>query len=140
MSSIRSLLGQKLLGVASFISDIDINTAFNIEFMKESYLAELNELYQKLVTLPEREHFIVPDSIAQQLTPDQLEKLNVSKSNISPSFKEKLASYEKQIIQFIDTNRPMETMSPLQSGQLPPSHIDWQEKLYQKFSIQHSKS
>jgi len=43
--------------------------------------------------------------------------LQVSKSNISPSLKEKLGSYEKQIINFINTNRPRKP------GQLPPPHM-----------------
>jgi len=45
--------------------------------------------------------------------------LQVSKSNISPSFKEKLGSYEKQIINFINTNRPKKNLP----GQLPPPHM-----------------
>jgi len=48
--------------------------------------------------------------------------LQVSKSNISPSLKEKLGSYEKQIINFINTNRPRK-ISSLQPGQLPPPHM-----------------
>lgn len=45
--------------------------------------------------------------------------LQVSKSNISASFKEKLGSYEKQIINFINTNRPKKNLP----GQLPPPHM-----------------
>lgn len=43
--------------------------------------------------------------------------LQVPKSNIMPGFKEKLGSYEKQIINFINTNRPRKNLQP---GQLPP--------------------
>jgi PAX-interacting protein 1 len=80
--------------------------------------------------------FYQHDSLPHQLKSDKLEKLKVfnmmldrlitflqvSKSNISPSLKEKLSSYEKQIINFINTNRPRE-MSSLQPGQLPPPHM-----------------
>ncbi|KAF2323105.1 hypothetical protein GH714_033489 [Hevea brasiliensis] len=58
-----------------------------IKGMKEMYLPELNEMYQKIAT-----------------------KLQ----------QEKLGSYEKQIINFINTNRPRK---PLQQGQLPQPHI-----------------
>ena len=80
--------------------------------------------------------FYQHDSLPHQPKSDQLEKLKVfkmmlerlitflqvSKSNISPSLKEKLGSYEKQILNFINTNRPRE-MSSLQPGQLPPPHM-----------------
>ncbi|TKY74540.1 Mediator of RNA polymerase II transcription subunit 15a [Spatholobus suberectus] len=112
-----------------------------IKSMKESYLPELNEMYKKIATKLQQH-----DSLPQQPKSDQLEKLKVfkamleriiaflqvSKSNISPNYKEKLGSYEKQIINFINTNRPKKIMPPLQSGQLPPPHIDWQEEVYQK--------
>nr|KYP56775.1 hypothetical protein KK1_003022 [Cajanus cajan] len=99
-----------------------------IKSMKESYLPELNEMYQK-IDAKLQQH----DSLPQQPKPDQLEKLKVfkmmleriikflqvSKSNVLPNFKEKLGSYEKQIINFINTNRPRKTMP----GQLPPPHM-----------------
>jgi PAX-interacting protein 1 len=80
--------------------------------------------------------FYQHDSLPHQPKSDQLEKLKVfkmmlerlitflqvSKSNISPTVKEKLGSYEKQIINFINTNRPRK-MSSLQPGQLPPPHM-----------------
>ncbi|MBA0864358.1 hypothetical protein Goshw_002121, partial [Gossypium schwendimanii] len=49
--------------------------------------------------------------------------LTVSKANIVPAFKDKLSSYEKQIINFINTNRPRKPVSALQQGQLPPPHM-----------------
>lgn len=78
------------------------------------------------------------DSLPQQPKSDQLEKLKifktmleriitflqVSKSNILPGFKEKLGSYEKQIVNFISTNRPRKPVSSMQQqGQLPPTHM-----------------
>ncbi|PNX90877.1 mediator of RNA polymerase II transcription subunit 15a-like protein, partial [Trifolium pratense] len=92
---------------------------------------ELSEMYQKIATKLQQH-----DSLPHQPKSDQLEKLKVfkmmlerlitflqvSKSNISPSLKEKLGSYEKQIINFINTNRPRK-LSSLQPGQLPPPHM-----------------
>ncbi|KAI9110228.1 hypothetical protein K1719_018670 [Acacia pycnantha] len=69
------------------------------------------------------------------------------KGQIMPVFKEKMASCEKQIIYFINTNRRERAMSSMQSGQLPPHHMrfsrfnrmigksggdDWQEEVFQK--------
>jgi len=91
--------------------------------------------------------FYQHDSLPQQPKSDELEMLKefkmvlerlitflqVSKSNISPSLKEKLGSCEKQIINCINTYRPNK-MSSLDStaktGQ--PSGADWQEEAYQK--------
>ncbi|XP_031260553.1 mediator of RNA polymerase II transcription subunit 15a-like isoform X2 [Pistacia vera] len=102
-----------------------------IKAMKEMYLLELNETYQK-ISAKLQQH----DSHPQQLKWEQVEKLEifktileriitflqVSKSNISPDYREKLGSYEKQIINFINANRPRKPVSSLQPGQLPPPH------------------
>ncbi|KAL4634432.1 hypothetical protein ACB092_04G199000 [Castanea dentata] len=75
------------------------------------------------------------DSLPQQSNSDQLEKLKVfktmlerimtflqvSKNNISLGYKEKFGSYEKQILNFINVNRPK--MPALQQGQLPVPHM-----------------
>ncbi|XVE91247.1 hypothetical protein DITRI_Ditri20bG0138500 [Diplodiscus trichospermus] len=103
-----------------------------IKTMKETYLPELNEMYQK-ISAKLQQH----DSLPQQPKSEQLDKLkifktmleriiaflSVSKANIIPSYQEKLASYEKQIINFINTNRPRKPVSSLQQGQLPPPHM-----------------
>ncbi|OAY52742.1 mediator of RNA polymerase II transcription subunit 15a [Manihot esculenta] len=103
-----------------------------IKVMKELYLPELNEMYQKIAAKLQQH-----DSLPQQPKSEQLEKLKifkamlerilsflqVSKNNILPGFKEKLGSYEKQITNFINTNRPRKPMPSLQQGQLPQSHI-----------------
>ncbi|CAL0332342.1 unnamed protein product [Lupinus luteus] len=99
-----------------------------IKTMKESYLPELNEMYQKVATKLQQH-----DSLSHQPKTDQLERLKVfkmmleriitflqvPKSNILPNFKEKMGSYEKQIINFINTNRPRKAMSSVQPGHLP---------------------
>ncbi|EOY25958.1 Uncharacterized protein TCM_027316 [Theobroma cacao] len=103
-----------------------------IKTMKETYLPELNEMYQKIAAKLQQH-----DSLPQQPKSDQLEQLKlfktmleriitfltVSKANILPTFKDKLTSYEKQIINFINTNRPRKPASTLQQGQLPPPHM-----------------
>ncbi|KAF2323096.1 hypothetical protein GH714_033431 [Hevea brasiliensis] len=82
-----------------------------IKDMKEMYLPELNVIYQKLATKLQQH-----DSLQQQRKSVDLEKikmfktmleriiafLQVSKHDISPRFKEKLGSYEKQIINFVN--------------------------------------
>ncbi|MBA0622984.1 hypothetical protein Godav_008482, partial [Gossypium davidsonii] len=97
-----------------------------IKAMKETYFSELNEMHQKISA-----------KLLQQPKSEQLEKLKifktmlerilhfltVSKANIVPAFKDKLSSYEKQIINFINTNRPRKPVSALQQGQLPPPHM-----------------
>jgi len=73
------------------------------------------------------------DSHPQQPKSEQLEKLEVfkpmlerlvkflqvSKNNITPSFKEKLGSYEKQIVSFLNPSRFRRPIPNLQLGQLP---------------------
>ena len=77
------------------------------------------------------------DSLPHQPKSDQVDKLKlfktmleraitflqVSKTSILPGYKDKLASYEKQIISFINTNRPRKPVSSLQQGQPPSSHM-----------------
>ncbi|XP_059457788.1 mediator of RNA polymerase II transcription subunit 15a-like isoform X2 [Corylus avellana] len=103
-----------------------------IKAMKELYLPEINEMYQKIATKLQQH-----DSLPQQPKSDQIEKLKifrtmleriitflqVSKNNILPNFKDKLGSYEKQILNFINTNRPRKPASSLPQGQLPLPHM-----------------
>ncbi|XP_062012017.1 mediator of RNA polymerase II transcription subunit 15a isoform X2 [Rosa rugosa] len=103
-----------------------------IKVMKDMYYPELSEMYQKIATKLHQH-----DSLPQQPKSDQLEKLKmfktmlerlitvlqISKTNISPGLKEKLGLYEKQIINFINTNRPRKPVSSLPPGQLPPPHM-----------------
>ncbi|KAK7294053.1 hypothetical protein RJT34_16936 [Clitoria ternatea] len=104
-----------------------------IQTMKESYLPEMNEMYQKIAAKLQQH-----DSLPQQPKSDQIEKLKVykvmlermmallqiSKNNISPNLKEKLGFYEKQILSLINSNRPRKGISSVQlGGQLPPTHM-----------------
>ncbi|CAD5312837.1 unnamed protein product [Arabidopsis thaliana] len=99
-----------------------------IKSMKETYLPDLNEIYQRVAAKLQQ------DSMPQQQRSDQLEKLrqfktmlermiqflSVSKSNIMPALKDKVAYYEKQIIGFLNMHRPRK---PVQQGQLPQSQM-----------------
>ncbi|KAF3947543.1 hypothetical protein CMV_026336 [Castanea mollissima] len=101
-----------------------------IKTMKDLYLPEISEMYQKIAAKLQQH-----DSLPQQSNSDQLEKLKVfktmleriitflqvSKNNISLGYKEKFGSYEKQILNFINVNRPK--MPALQQGQLPVPHM-----------------
>ncbi|XP_039026061.1 mediator of RNA polymerase II transcription subunit 15a-like isoform X2 [Hibiscus syriacus] len=103
-----------------------------IQTLKETYLPELNEMYQKIATKLQQH-----DSNPQQPKSEQLEKfklfkamlerilafLSVPKASITAPFKEKLSSYENQIINFVNSNRPRKPVSMLQQGQFPPPHM-----------------
>ncbi|KAK7255185.1 hypothetical protein RIF29_28589 [Crotalaria pallida] len=103
-----------------------------IQTMKESYLPELSEMYQRIATKLQQH-----ESLPQQPKSEQLERvrafrtmlehiiqfLKVPKNNISPNFKEKLGSYEKQIINLINANKPKKDMPSVQPGQLPPTNM-----------------
>ncbi|KAF4386189.1 hypothetical protein F8388_016441 [Cannabis sativa] len=102
-----------------------------IKTMKELYLPELLEMYHKIAGKLQQ-----LDSLPQQPKSEQLDKLKlfkttlertiqflqVPKVNIIPGYKEKLIHYEKQIISFINTNRPRKPVSQLQQGH-PSSHM-----------------
>ncbi|KAM7268228.1 hypothetical protein ACFE04_010394 [Oxalis oulophora] len=105
-----------------------------IKAMKDMYFAELSEMYQKIASKLQEYESHPP----QQPMSDQLEKLKifkimleriisllqVPKENVKPIFKEKLGLYEKQIINFINTNRPRKPGPPsLQQGQIYLSQI-----------------
>ncbi|KAK3444704.1 hypothetical protein EUGRSUZ_A00861 [Eucalyptus grandis] len=98
--------------------------------MREAYLPELNEIYQK-ISMKLHQH----ESLPLQPKSDQLDKLKnfklmlegviailqVNKADIVPSFKEEVVHYETQIINFINTSRPRKVA--MQQGQLPPPHM-----------------
>ncbi|XP_054780918.1 mediator of RNA polymerase II transcription subunit 15a-like isoform X2 [Prosopis cineraria] len=99
--------------------------------LKEMYLPELNEVYQKIANKLQQ-----VDSLPQQAKSDKYEKLkifktmlervvaflHVSESDISPGMSKKLPSYEKQIINFINTIRPKSNL-PVQIPIISPSSV-----------------
>ncbi|KAF3673834.1 Mediator of RNA polymerase II transcription subunit 15a [Capsicum annuum] len=107
-----------------------------IKSMKETYLSELNDLYQKIATKVQQH-----DSLPQRPQNEQIEKLKMfkmtlerivlflrlNKHDIQPTHKEKLFSVERHISFFLSSNRPRKpSSSPLQ-GQLPPSSMQLQQ-------------
>ncbi|KAL3516396.1 hypothetical protein ACH5RR_023298 [Cinchona calisaya] len=109
-----------------------------IKSMKDMYFLELNEMYMKIAGKLQQH-----DSLPQQPRNEQLEKLKFfklmldrligflrsTKNDIQPSHKEKFGSYEKQIINILNSNRPRRPVS-FQQGQLPQQ---------QMASMQHSQ-
>ncbi|XP_047166933.1 mediator of RNA polymerase II transcription subunit 15a-like isoform X2 [Vigna umbellata] len=103
-----------------------------IQAMKESYLPDMNEVYQKVANKLQQH-----DSLPQQAKSDQIDKLRaykmmlermmtlvqIPKMSITLHFKEKLGSYEKQIISLINQSRPRKGMSSVQVGQIPQTHM-----------------
>ncbi|GMN49951.1 hypothetical protein TIFTF001_019110 [Ficus carica] len=108
-----------------------------IKAMKEQYLPELNEMYQKIVTklqqldsLPQQPNSVRYEKV--QLFKIMLERaivfLQVPKTSILPRYKEKLAPFEKQIVSFINVNRHRRPVSQQQQGQVPSSHTEISDK------------
>ncbi|XP_039159783.1 mediator of RNA polymerase II transcription subunit 15a-like isoform X2 [Eucalyptus grandis] len=104
-----------------------------LKSMRESYMPELNEMYEK-ISRKLQQH----KSLPQQPKPELLEKLKAFRTMLErviailqfnradivplvPSFKEKLVHYEKQIINLINTSRSRKVA--MQQGQPPPSHM-----------------
>ncbi|KAK2981113.1 hypothetical protein RJ640_021167 [Escallonia rubra] len=99
--------------------------------MKDMYLADLSEMYQKIAGKLQQH-----DSLPQQPKNEQLEKLKifktmlerlitflqVPKSSVIPGFKDKLGAYEKQITNFLHSNRPRKPVSSMQQGQALNMH------------------
>ncbi|XP_028239040.1 mediator of RNA polymerase II transcription subunit 15a-like isoform X2 [Glycine soja] len=118
-----------------------------LQTMKESYLPEMNEMYQKIANKLQQH-----DSLPQQPKSDQIDKLRayktmlermmallqIPKNNILPNFKEKLGSYEKQIINLINSNRPRKGMNSVQAGQLPPTHMSSMQQPQSQVTQVHS--
>ncbi|XP_039165372.1 mediator of RNA polymerase II transcription subunit 15a-like [Eucalyptus grandis] len=111
--------------------------------MRDTYLPELNEMYQK-ISMKLQQH----ESLPLQPKSDQLDKLKnfklmlerviailqVNKADIVPSFKEKLVHYDKQIRNFINTNRPRKVA--MQQGQLAPPHVHSMQQQQQQQQLQ----
>nr|XP_034899866.1 mediator of RNA polymerase II transcription subunit 15a-like isoform X4 [Populus alba] len=143
-SNVTGLQQQQLLGAQPASLDSTAETGHangadwqeeiyqKIKVMKETYLPEINEMYQRIATKLQQH-----DPLPQQPKSEQLEKLKVfkvmlerliaflqvSKNNITPTFKEKVGSYEKQILGFLNPNRYRKPIPNLQQGQLPQPHI-----------------
>ncbi|KAI5392426.1 hypothetical protein KIW84_077000 [Lathyrus oleraceus] len=103
-----------------------------VQTMKEDYLPDLDEMFQEIAMKLQQY-----DSTPQQPMSDQIEKLRVyrlilermilflqlPKNSIGLSLKEKLGAYEKQIVHLISSFKLRKSISSLQPGQLPPTHM-----------------
>ncbi|CAI9284764.1 unnamed protein product [Lactuca saligna] len=105
-----------------------------IKIMKDLYLQDLNDMHQKVVRKLQQH-----DSLPQQSNNEQLEKLKsfknmlerfmaflqIQKHNILVNYKDKLSTYEKQIIHIITSNlrKPAATQQPPPQPLPPPPHM-----------------
>ncbi|KAF8049537.1 hypothetical protein N665_2183s0002 [Sinapis alba] len=97
-----------------------------IKTLKDAYLSDLTEIDQRVAaklqqnSLPHQQRSEQFNKLKQFKTmlERMIQFLSVSKSNIMPALKDKVAYYEKQIIDFVNMQRPR---NPVQQGQLPQS-------------------
>ncbi|KVH91385.1 Coactivator CBP, KIX domain-containing protein [Cynara cardunculus var. scolymus] len=103
-----------------------------IKAMKDLYLLDLHDMHQKILGKLQQH-----DSLPQQPKNEQLEKLKVFKNmlerfmaflqipkhNILANYKDKLGTYEKQIVNVINSNRRKPAATQQQTQTLPPSHL-----------------
>ncbi|KAL8264109.1 hypothetical protein R6Q59_022239 [Mikania micrantha] len=103
-----------------------------IKAMKELYLHDLSDMHQKILSKLQQH-----DSLPQQPKNEQFEKLKVFKNmlerfmqflqipkqGILANYKDKLGTYEKQIINVINSNRRKPVPPQQQAQALPPPHM-----------------
>ncbi|XP_071741694.1 mediator of RNA polymerase II transcription subunit 15a-like [Rutidosis leptorrhynchoides] len=124
-----------------------------IKAMKDLYLLDLNDMHQKILGKLQQN-----DSLAQQPKNEQFEKLKVFKNmlerfmqflqipkhSILANYKDKLATYEKQIVNVINSNRrkPTPTQQPqhMHSGQQSHSQLTQVQSHDNQMNMQGSSS
>ncbi|KAK9077742.1 hypothetical protein SSX86_006079 [Deinandra increscens subsp. villosa] len=103
-----------------------------IKAMKDLYLPDLNDMHRRILSKLQQH-----DSLPQQPRNEQLEKLKVFKNMLERfmqflqipkhviliSYKDKLDTYEKHIINIINSNRRKPRAPQLQAHALPPQHM-----------------
>lgn len=114
-----------------------------IKAMKDLYFTELNEMYQK-ISIKLQQH----DSLAQPAKIEQLDKLKLfkqmleklmhflqtTKNNVSPVHREKFSSFERQIINLLNSHRPRKTVPSMQQGQILSSQLQTMQQSQQPHS------
>ncbi|KAI3756103.1 hypothetical protein L1987_55916 [Smallanthus sonchifolius] len=114
-----------------------------IKAMKDLYLLDLNDMHQKILSKLQQH-----DSLPQQPKNEQLEKLKVFKNmlerfmqflqipkhGILANYKDKLGTYEKQIINVINSNRRKPAVPQQQAQALPPPHMQSLQQSQQTYS------
>ncbi|XP_023632937.1 mediator of RNA polymerase II transcription subunit 15a isoform X2 [Capsella rubella] len=96
-----------------------------IKLMKEMYLQDLAEIYQRVqfklhqqdsIQQQQRSHMYEKLKLFEIMLEKMIQFLSVPKRNIMPAFEDKVAHYEQQIIGLLNVHR---AMKPVQQGQLP---------------------
>ncbi|XP_054780201.1 mediator of RNA polymerase II transcription subunit 15a-like isoform X2 [Prosopis cineraria] len=103
-----------------------------IQMLKDMHLPDLNEMYQRIAyglqeldSHPQQAESADKHEklkILKAMLEDFIPFLQISRSKISPAFKEKLLFYEKQIINFVNKHRPWILSLPLGQVPLPAMH------------------
>ncbi|KAI9107584.1 hypothetical protein K1719_021621 [Acacia pycnantha] len=108
----------------SIVEKIKEEAYEKIKMLKEMYLPELNVVYQKifnkiqqLESLPQRAESESSKFVKLKMFKAMIERiiaiLNISDSSyVSPWMSKKLPSYEKQVYNFVNVNRPKENQIP----------------------------
>ncbi|KAI7746334.1 hypothetical protein M8C21_030585, partial [Ambrosia artemisiifolia] len=111
--------------------------------MKDLYLLDLNNIQQKLLSKLQQH-----ESLPQQIKNEQHEKLKtfknmlerfmlflkIPKHEILASYKDRLGTYETQIVKVINLYRQRPAASQLQAQALPPSHMKYLQQSQQTHS------
>ncbi|RZC52885.1 hypothetical protein C5167_021334 [Papaver somniferum] len=97
--------------------DVQEEVYQTIKSMREKYLPDLSDMHQKIsqkcqqydsLPQPPKSEQIERLKIFKNLLDQMMGFLNLPKSSVMPSLKDKLASYEKHILDILNSNRPRE--------------------------------
>ncbi|KAJ4979089.1 hypothetical protein NE237_009869 [Protea cynaroides] len=93
-----------------------------IKAMRAMCLPELNEMYQKIAVKcqqndPQKSEQIERLKIFKNMLERMITFLQVPKNDVLLGYKDKLGSYEKQIISVLSSNRPKKPVSSQMQGQ-----------------------
>ncbi|KAM0029643.1 putative coactivator CBP, KIX domain superfamily, mediator complex subunit 15, KIX [Helianthus debilis subsp. tardiflorus] len=116
-----------------------------IKVMKDLYLLDLNDMHQKSVSKLQQHNYLPQQPNNKKLEQlkvfkNMLERfmqfLQIPKRGILPIYKEKLGTYEKHIINVINSNRrkPAAPQQQAQSHALPPQHMRYLQQSQQTHS------
>ncbi|KAI3909247.1 hypothetical protein MKW92_046305 [Papaver armeniacum] len=97
--------------------DVQEEVYQTIKSMRQKYLPDLSDMHQKIsqkcqqydsLPQPPKSEQIERLKIFKNLLDQMMGFLNLPKSSVKPSLKDKLASYEKHILDILNSNRPRE--------------------------------
>ncbi|KAJ6942186.1 hypothetical protein NC652_008101 [Populus alba x Populus x berolinensis] len=129
-SNVTGLQQQQLLGAQQQQSnplqhDLQLRLQASGSLLQQSnVIDQQRQLYQPQRALPETSSKQLEKlKVFKVMLERLIAFLQVSKNNITPTFKEKLGFYEKQIVGFLNPSRYRKPIPNLQQGQLPQPHI-----------------